>query len=122
MKRSSDVLLVPVSPLHSIELAEGLRHLLERPPEKDFPVSTMARKKAPDGRELVHSELVIAGKRTRSAFPLANKYPVHFLKSYHPWSFHGDPAIDFANTQSAAEILEIREPIGSHRSSVASCV
>ena len=121
MKRSSDVLLVPVSPLHSIELAEGLRHLLERPPEKDFPVSTMARKKAPDGRELVHSELVIAGKRTRSAFPLANKYPVHFLKSYHPWSFHGDPAIEFANTQTAAEILNIPEPIGYDSNSFRTC-
>ena len=80
MKSGSDVLLVPVSPLHSIELAEGLRHLLERPKEKDFPLYTIARKTAADGRELVHSELVIAGKKTRSAFPLADAYPVHFLK------------------------------------------
>jgi hypothetical protein len=121
MKSSSDVLLVPVSPLHKIELAEGLRRLLERPPEKDFPVYTIARKTAPDGRELVHSELVIAGKRTRSAFPLADTYPVHFLKSYHPWSFHGDPGIEFANSRAAAKILDIPEPIGYDNNSFRTC-
>jgi hypothetical protein len=121
MKSGSDVLLVPVSPLHSIELAEGLRHLLERPKEKDFPLYTIARKTAPDGRELIHSELVIAGKRTRSAFPLADAYPVHFLKSYHPWSFHGDPAIEFANSQMAAEILNMPGPIGYEKNSFRTC-
>jgi hypothetical protein len=56
--------------------------------------------------------LVIAGKKTRGAFPLARNYPVHFLKSYYPWSFHGDPRIEFENSQTAAEILGSPEPIG----------
>ena len=103
---------VPLSPLHSIELAEGLSHLLTKPPEKDFPLYSIARKTSPDGRELVHSELVIAGKRTRKTYPLAEQYPVHFLKSYHPWSFHGDPGIEFENNRAAAQILGTPEPIG----------
>jgi len=103
---------VSLSPLHTIELAEGLSHLLVKPPEKDFPLYSISRKTAPDGRELVHSELVIAGKRTRAANPLADRYPVHFLKSYHPWSFHGNPRIEFENNQAAAQILGTPEPIG----------
>jgi hypothetical protein len=103
---------VSLSPLHTIELAEGLAHLLVKPPEKDFPLYSISRKTAPDGRELVHSELVIAGKRTRATYPLADQYPVHFLKSYHPWSFHGNPRIEFENNQAAAQILGTPEPIG----------
>jgi hypothetical protein len=103
---------VPLSPLHSIELAPGLSHLLAKPPEKDFPIYSIARKTSPDGRELMHSELVIAGKRTRTTYPLAERYPVHFLKSYHPWSFHGDPGVEFENNRAAAQILGTPEPIG----------
>ena len=103
---------VPLSPLHSIELAAGLSHLLVKPPEKDFPLYSIARKTSPDGRELVHSELVIAGKRTRTTYPLAELYPVHFLKSYHPWSFHGNPEVEFENNRAAAQILGMPEPIG----------
>jgi hypothetical protein len=103
---------VPLSPLHSIELAPGLSHLLAKPPEKDFPLYSIARKTSPDGRELMHSELVIAGKRTRTTYPLADRYPVHFLKSYHPWSFHGDPGVEFENNRVAAQILGTPEPIG----------
>ncbi len=103
---------VSLSPLHSIKLAEGLAHLVSKPPEKDFPVYSISRKTAPDGRELVHSELIVAGKRTRATYPLADLYPVHFLKSYHPWSFHGNPRIEFENNQAAAQILGTPEPIG----------
>jgi hypothetical protein len=120
-RMNSSVLLVPVSPLHSIELAEGLRHLLEKPQEKDFPVYTIARKTAADGRELVHSELVIAGKKTRATYPLAELYPVHFLKSYHPWSYHGDPEIEFTNNKTAAEILDTPGPIGYDKNSFRTC-
>lgn len=103
---------VPLSPLHTIELAPGLSHLLAKPPEKDFPFYSIARKTSPDGRELMHSELVIAGRRTRKTYPLADRYPVHFLKSYHPWSFHGDPGVEFENNRAAAQILGTPEPIG----------
>jgi hypothetical protein len=112
MKISGNGTRVPLSPLHTIELAEGLSHLLTNPPEKDFPIYSIARKTSPDGRELVHSELVIAGKRSRKTYPLADQYPVHFLKSYHPWSFHGDPGVEFENNRAAAEILGTPEPIG----------
>lgn len=103
---------VPLSPLHRVELAENLRPLISNPPEKDFPLHSIARKTGPDGRELVHSELVIAGKRARALFPLAARYPVHFVKSYHPWSFHGDPRVEFENSLAAARILGTPEPIG----------
>ena len=112
MKSTGSGTWVPLSPLHSIELAEGLSHLLVKPPEKDFPIYSIARKTGPDGRDLAHSELVIAGKRTRKTFPIAEQYPVHFLKSYHPWSFHGDPRVEFENNRAAAQILGTTEPIG----------
>jgi len=103
---------IPLSPLHSIEIAEPLRHLLVEPQERDFPVVSIARKTAPDGRELVHMGLVIAGKQTRAAHPMAARYPVHFLKSYRAWSFHGDPGIEFENNRVASEILGSPPPIG----------
>ena len=106
---------VPLSPLHSIEIAESLRDLLVHPRGKDFPIRRIARKAGPDGRELVQMELVIAGRQTRDAFPLAQQYPVHFLKSYHPWSFHGDPGVEFENHRAAAAILGMPEPIGFDR-------
>jgi len=111
---------IPLSPLHSIVIAEGLRQLLDTPQEKDFPVHTIARKTGPDGRDLVLSQLVIAGKQTRSAFPRAREYPVHFVKQYHPWSLHGDPAVEFENSSLAAEILGIPAPIGYDRNSIRS--
>ncbi len=104
--------LVPLSPFHSIEVAEGFQHLLARPREKDFSLRSIARKEGPDGRELVQMQLVIAGRQTRKAFPLADRYPIHFLKSYHPWSFHGDPQVEFENHRAAAEILGAPGPIG----------
>lgn len=103
---------LPLSPLHSVEIAEAYAHLVEQPSEKDFPLHTIARKTAANGRPLVHSELVIAGRQTRETYPLAARYPVHFLKSYHPWSLHGDPAVEFENTRAAAEILGSPPPIG----------
>jgi hypothetical protein len=74
----------------------------------------------PDGRELVQMELVIAGRETRAAYPLASKYPIHFVKRYHPWSFHGDPKVEFENHQTAAAILGAPEPIGCDANSIRS--
>lgn len=104
--------IVRLSPLHRVELAEACAPLLDHPPEKDFPLHTVALKRAPDGRPLIHSELVIAGRQTREAFPLAREFPVHFLKSFHPWTFHGDPQKEFEYTRRAAEILGSPPPIG----------
>jgi hypothetical protein len=57
MKSTGAGTRVPLSPLHSIELAEGLSHLLAKPPEKDFPLYSIARKTSPDGRDLVRDAL-----------------------------------------------------------------
>ncbi|MCX6966733.1 MAG: hypothetical protein NTZ46_02965 [Verrucomicrobia bacterium] len=113
--------LVPLSPFHSIEVAEGFQHLLSRPREKDFSLRSISRKEGPDGRELVQMQLVIAGRQTREAFPLADRYPIHFLKSYHPWSFHGDPQVEFENHRAATAILGAPEPIGCDANTLRSC-
>jgi hypothetical protein len=112
MTTSPEPVKIPLSPLHSIEIGEALAHLLNRAPDKDFTLHNIAKKTAPDGRELVRMDLVIAGRLTRSQFPLADQYPVHFVKSYHPWSLHGDPRVEFENHQAAAKILGFPEPIG----------
>ncbi len=118
MNPPADPKHVPLSPLHSIEIAETFQHLLAKPQEKDFPLHCIDRKTAPDGRDLVRMELVIAGRQTLEIFPLARKYPVHFLKSYHPWSFHGNPSVEFENQRAAAAILGIPEPIGYDANSI----
>ena len=112
---------IPLSPYHSIEVAESLRDLLARPREKDFQLRSIARKEGPDGRELVQMQLVIAGRQTLDAHPLAARYPIHFLKSYHPWSFHGDPQVEFDNHRAAAAILGAPEPIGCDANTIRSC-
>ncbi len=108
---------VPVSALHSIVVAETLYPLLDRPQEKDFSLHTIARKTGPDGRDLVHSELVIAGRQSRERFPTARVYPIHFLKSYNPWALHGRPENEYENTRAAASILRSPLPIGYDDSS-----
>ncbi|HEY8967145.1 MAG TPA: hypothetical protein VIM58_11905 [Candidatus Methylacidiphilales bacterium] len=103
---------VPLSPLHRIDIAEAVHYLVARPQENDFPLHTIMRKSAPDGRELLRAELVLAGRKTREAHPEAWTYPVHFLKTYHPLSFHPDPKSEFENARIAAGILGTPAPIG----------
>lgn len=103
---------VPLSPFHRIEINESLRYLLKEPRDKDFSLRSIARKEGPDGRELVQMQLVVAGRETRAAHPMAERYPIHFVKSYHPWSFHGDPKVEYENHLAAAKILGSPEPIG----------
>lgn len=111
---------VPLSPFHRIDVNETLRYLLDQPREKDFSLRTIAHKLGPDGRELVHMDLVIAGRETRAAFPLAQRYPIHFVKTYQPWSFHGDPKVEYDNHLAAAAILNAPAPIGYDASSIRS--
>ena len=118
---TSENALVPLSPFHSIEVAEGLRYLLTRPRDQDFSLRSIARKEGPDGRDLVQMQLVIAGHKTLDAHPLARRYPIHFVKSYNPWSFHGDPKVEFENAHAAAEILGAPEPIGCDANTLRSC-
>lgn len=111
---------VPLSPFHQIDVNESLRYLLKEPREKDFSLRTIAHKMGPDGRELVHMDLVIAGKAARAAFPLAQRYPIHFVKTYQPWAFHGDPKVEYENHLAAAAILNAPEPIGYDSNSIRS--
>lgn len=111
---------VPLSPFHQIDINESLRYLLDEPREKDFSLRTIAHKMGPDGRELVHMDLVVAGKASRAAFPLAQRYPIHFVKTYQPWSFHGDPKVEYENHLAAAAILKSPEPIGYDATSIRS--
>ncbi len=115
------VIRIPLSPLHSIEVTDGLQPLLDTPQEKDFEIHTIARKIGPDGRDLVHSKLVVAGKQTLEAFPKAKEFPIHFHKSYYPWSFHRDPRIEYENSCIAASILEGPPPIGFDPNSFRNC-
>lgn len=108
---------IRLSHLHSIEIAEGLRHLLEQPQENDFPVHSVSQKLGPDGRELVSTHLVIAGWKTRREFAAAEHFPIHFLKSYYPWTLHGDPRIEYENSLVASRILGSPPPIGFDDSS-----
>jgi len=103
---------VPLSSLHRIDIAEAVHYLVGHPQENDFPLHTIMRKSAPDGRELLRAELVLSGRKTREAHPEAWTYPVHFLKTYHPLSFHPAPKTEFENARLAAEILGTPAPIG----------
>ena len=39
--------------------------------------------------------------------PLADKYPLHFRKTYFPGQMHGDPENEFENHAFAAQIIGI---------------
>ena len=103
---------VALSPLHRIEIADAVHYLIDRPQENDFPLHTIMRKSAPDGRELLRAELVLAGRKTREEHNETWTTPIHFLKTYHPLSFHPDPALEFENARIAAEILGTPPPLG----------
>ncbi len=108
--------MTPVSSLHSIRLGEAHASLLTRPQTNDFSLHLIDRKVDPSGRQQVQSELVIAGSKTREKYPIADEYPIHFLKSYFPWTLHQDPKIEYENNLAASNILHSPPPIGyDHR-------
>ena len=112
--------MVRLSKFHRIELADEYQQMVDRPPLNDFSIRTISKKTANE-QALIQTQLVIAGSKTRKAFPLADEYPVHFLKVYYPTSFHQDPRIEFENTRRAAAILDVPEPIGYDRNSIRTC-
>ncbi|MCU0772045.1 MAG: hypothetical protein MUE94_09810 [Verrucomicrobia bacterium] len=103
--------LIPVSPRHSVMLAEEYCHLIDRIPDRDFVVRTLAHRQT-GGLPLMSADLVIAGKEARRLHPLADQYPLHFRKTYHPGRLHGDPEVEFQNHQRAAELIGVPPPIG----------
>ena len=103
--------LIPVSPRHSVLLAEEYCHLIERIPDRDYVVRTLAHRES-GGLPLMSADLVIAGREARNLHPLADQYPLHFRKTYFPGRLHGDPEKEFQSQQRASELIQIPPPIG----------
>ncbi|NNC89913.1 MAG: hypothetical protein HKN82_15755 [Akkermansiaceae bacterium] len=114
--------LIAVSPWHSLEIPDGHQELLERPREEDFVLRTLLQREV-NGQPLVSGDLVIAGRKTLEAYPLAEQYPVHFRKSYYPICFFQDPAGEEERQLAVSRVegLHVAPPIGSNRTTFRSC-
>ncbi|MDB4972884.1 MAG: hypothetical protein JWN48_1225 [Myxococcaceae bacterium] len=112
---------VKVSPRHAVTLDEDYLALIARAPQQDFVVRTLAKRMAGD-MPLMSGELVIAGRSTREAFPLAEAYPLHFRKTYYPGQLRGDPQGEFERHSRASELIGIPPPIGYARGVFRSCL
>jgi hypothetical protein len=106
-----DDLLIVVSPRHSLRLAREYQTIVEKAPTRDFVVRTITRREA-NGLPLMSAEIVIAGEETRRTFPLAEKYPLHFRKTYFPGRLHGDPEQEFLRQSDAHRLIGVPPPIG----------
>lgn len=112
---------VPVSPRHSVRLAPELGVLIDRPQAHDYVLRTIARREA-NGLPLMAAEIVIAGRETRERHPLADRYPLHFRKTYFAGRLHGDPADEYRNQAAAAELIPVAAPIGHTSSEFRACL
>lgn len=112
---------VRVSPRHVVTVDDDYWALIQRAPQQDFVVRTLAKRMAGD-MPLMSGELVIAGQSTREAFPLAAAYPLHFRKTYYPGQMRGDPKGEYERHSLAAELLSIPPPIGHYRGTFRSCL
>ena len=113
-------MLVPLSPLHHADLIPELAYLVTSPPDHDLVIRTLARKLS-NGTPLIQGDLVLAGRETIEAFPLAKTYPVHFRKSYYPTAFHPPATIEFERHQKISGIIDVPPPIGATRNCFRSC-
>jgi hypothetical protein len=113
--------VVRISPRHSVTLDDDYWALVERAPQQDYVVRTLARRTAGD-TPLMSGELVIASGTTRETYPLARTFPLHFRKTYYPGMLRGDPQAEFARHQQASEILGIPPPIGWGPRTFRSCL
>lgn len=113
--------IVKVSPRHSVTVDDDYFALIQRAPQQDLVVRTLARTMAGDAPLMV-GELVIAGQATRERHPLAATYPLHFRKTYYPGRLRGDTEIEFKRHARASEVLGIPPPIGYARSIFRSCL
>lgn len=120
MMQTPEAMMVAVSPQHALLLAPEYAQLVRYAPDHDFVMRTITRREA-NGLQLMSAEMVIAGKDTRKAFPLADQYPMHFRKTYYPGRLRGDPSIEFNNQQLASEILGAPPPIGFTKDTFRSC-
>jgi hypothetical protein len=113
--------VVQVSPRHVVTVDDDYASLIERAPQQDYVVRTLAKRMAGD-TPLMSGELVIAGQATRKTYPLAAAYPLHFRKTYYPGRLRGDTQGEFARHSEASEILGIPPPIGFAGGTFRSCL
>ncbi len=102
---------IAVSPRHSVRLAAEYAGAIKKAPSRDFVVRTLVKREA-NGMPLMSAEIVIAGHEARAEFPLAEKYPLHFRKSYFPGRLHGDPKHEFDCHADASRLIGVPPPIG----------
>jgi hypothetical protein len=102
---------IAVSPRHRVRLASEYLLLIDRPPQRDFVVHTIEKREA-NGLPLMAAEIVIASAQTRSEYPLAAAYPMHFRKTYFAARLHGDPRIEYECSAKASELAGLPPPIG----------
>jgi hypothetical protein len=113
---------VPVSPRHYVMLAPDYLTMVDKAPQRDFVVRTLAKRSA-GNMTLMTADLVIAGVETRSQFPLANQYPLHFRKTYYPGRLNGDPEYEFKRHTLASQITDrLPPPIGATPNVFRSCL
>ena len=112
---------IAVSPRHSVRLAMEYRHLIEKPPRRDFCVRTITRRQA-NGTPLMAAEIVIAGEDARKELPLAATYPLHFKKTYYPARIHGDPKVEYDRQLDASRLIAVTPPIGSTHDTFRACM
>ena len=113
--------MVRVSPRHAVRLAREYLVLVERPPKRDYVVRTIVRREA-NGMPLMSAEIVVAGAATRSEYPLAATYPLHFRKTYSAARLHGDPAKEFESQGLASQLIGVPPPIGFTSEVFRSCL
>jgi hypothetical protein len=112
--------LVEVSPRHSVTVGPEYAAWIRRAPRQDFVVRTILKREA-NGMPLMAADIVIAGEETRGNYPLAEKFPLHFRKTYYPGRLHGDPRQERDRQNEAAEILGIPPAIGATHQIFRSC-
>ena len=116
-----DERLIPVSPRHAVLLSREYLTFVDTAPQRDYVVRTIAKRQV-GAMTLMAGDLVIVSAETRAAFPLAEKYPLHFRKSYFPGQLHGDPKDEFTNHTRASELIDIPPPIGHTPNTFRSCL
>ncbi|MFK5920779.1 MAG: lipopolysaccharide kinase InaA family protein [Verrucomicrobiota bacterium] len=113
--------MIELSPYHQIELAPAWEALRDNPPDRDQVIRTLSRKMLND-QPLIQGDLVYAGRDTKAEFPLAEKYPVHFRKTYYPGAFHKPPQQEFDHHLQISQILDVPAPIGATKKVFRSCL
>jgi hypothetical protein len=112
---------IAVSPRHQVRLASEYILLLDRAPARDFVVHAIEKREA-NGLPLMSAEIVIASAATRTRYPLAATYPLHFRKTYFAARLHGDPGIEFERSAQASTLTGTPPPIGFTSSEFRSCL